>query len=70
MCGFCLLFFSLLGNGTIGLYTRLVDLSVSDSSDLEGLELVRWMLECDCAEWDWMVLTLGYQLSFLTSMYG
>jgi len=28
-----------------------------------------WMLECDSAEWDWMVLTLDYQLSFSTSMY-
>ena len=30
---------------------------------------MRWMLECDCADWDWMVLTLDYQLSFPTSMY-
>jgi len=30
---------------------------------------MRWMLECDCASWDWVVLTLGYQLSFPTSMY-
>jgi len=27
------------------------------------------MLECDCAERAWMVLTLDYQLSFLTSIY-
>jgi len=30
---------------------------------------MRWMLVCGCAEWDWMVLTLGYQLFFLISMY-
>ena len=30
---------------------------------------MRWMLECDCAEWDWIVLTLDYQLYFPTSMY-
>ena len=30
---------------------------------------MRWMLKCDCADWDWEVLTLGYQLSFPTSMY-
>ena len=30
---------------------------------------MRWMLECDCIEWDWMVLTLDYQLSFPTSIY-
>ena len=34
-----LIIFSLLGNGTIGLCTLLVDLSVSDSSDLEELGL-------------------------------
>ena len=30
---------------------------------------MRWMLDCGCAEWDWLVLTLDYQFSFLTSMY-
>ena len=30
---------------------------------------MRWMLVCGCAEWEWMVLTLDYQLSFPTSMY-
>ena len=30
---------------------------------------MRWMLEYGYAEWDWMVLTLNYHLSFLTSMY-
>jgi len=39
MCAVCLLFFSLLGNGTIGLCTWLVDLSFSDSSDLKELGL-------------------------------
>jgi len=37
MCEFCLLFFILLRNDIIGLCTWLVDLSFSDSSDLEGL---------------------------------
>ena len=27
------------------------------------------MLVCGYAEWDWLALTLDYQLSFLTSMY-
>ena len=30
---------------------------------------MRWMLDCGCAEWDGLVLTLDYQISFLTSMY-
>ena len=30
---------------------------------------MRWMLVCGYAEWDWMVLTLDYQLSFPSSMY-
>ena len=30
---------------------------------------MRWMFDCDCDEWDQMVLTLDYQLSFPTSMY-
>ena len=49
MCGLCLLFFNLLGNGTEGLYTWLVDLSVSDSSDLEGSrldEMDAWVWLC------------------------
>jgi len=24
---------------------------------------------CDCTEWDWLALTLDFQLSFLTSIY-
>ena len=53
MHGFCLLFFSLLGNGTIGLYTWLVDLSISDSSGLEWLGLD----EVDACVWlCWMEL--------------
>ena len=39
MCGFCLLFFSLFGNSTISLCTWLADVSFSDSSDWDGLEL-------------------------------
>jgi len=39
MCGFCLLFFSLFEYGTIGLCTWLADLSFSESSDWDGLEL-------------------------------
>jgi len=30
---------------------------------------MRWMLVCGYAEWNWMVLTLDYQLSFPTTMY-
>ena len=30
---------------------------------------MRWMLACGCADWDWMTLTLDYQLFFPTSMY-
>jgi len=30
---------------------------------------MRWMLVSGCAEWNLMVLTLDYQLSFPTSMY-
>ena len=30
---------------------------------------MRWMLVCGGAEWDRMAFTLGYQLSFPTSMY-
>ena len=30
---------------------------------------MRWILDYGCAEWDWMVLTLDYQLSFPISMY-
>ena len=30
---------------------------------------MRWMLDCDCADWDQVVLTLDYQLSFPTIMY-
>ena len=30
---------------------------------------MRWMVECGCAEWVKIMLTLDYQLSFPTSMY-
>ena len=39
ICAFFLFFFNLSGNGNIGLYTWLADLSLSDSSDWDEMEL-------------------------------
>jgi len=30
---------------------------------------MKWMLVYYCDEWDWMILTLDYQLIFPISMY-